>query len=559
MLITIRQSLAVREPLEFLLMASSLLAALDPRRVDPFERIKESSTARLTASEFCDTFIHTNCLEASAMLAAFAQMGDDEILRARARRALANRQHALPAWLAQLDGATATRATQMTHVLGDGDSLVVGVALPTSHHFSVVIYIDHNMGTVVKDGFAVPLSIEDMTSDMTARMDDPDTVMSDISLADARERISEAIDDGAMVHPPLETDSWPACRPLAEWILRLLPLGGTGYVRPQWDERAIESLTSRFFASPFSAGVASPDQHGMLEAILWFARDYGPGDPLRWSPVAVEILLVDWIPRKIIASVDYVALAPNVLRAFVRFSHAERGIRPSLTAETLDAIDRYEPMFLSIIKSPHLQGPAALLAASGLLDSDDFEGIGAHPSYVEWAIGWMSDAVGGPNALQALNDEPLVDREFSWVGIADDIHGKVAEVLSLCDHFCDDQLDDEYRSACRVFLAQVAKGDPNVFRRKSRIATAAAAVCWTVGKANDLFTGGGMYVKDMMQYFGLTQGGVSQRAETMVRAAGYEMRRGYSDFNLGDLDLLVSSRRRQIMDLRDQLADLKPA
>jgi hypothetical protein len=531
------------------------LAALGPRR-HPLERTLGARAEQLSASEFCDTFIHTNLPEASAMLAAFAQMGDDEMLRARAQRELAQRSHTLPGWLRQLDGAKASRASIMSHILGDGDNVMVEVTLPSGQLFSLVIYIDHNMGTVVKDGFAVPLSVDELSFEMTARMDDPDMVMSDLSVADARQHIAEAIEAGAMIYPPLESDSWPSCRPLAEWIVRLLPLGGAGYVRPQWDDRAIALLTRQFFASPYGADVASGEHREMLESILRFARDYGPGDPLRWSSVAVEILLVDWIPRKIIAPVDYLALAPQVLRAFVRFAHAQRGIRQSLTTETLEAIDRYEPMFSRLIDLPRLTGPAAVLAASGLLDGDDFESILSHPSYAQWALGWMSDAVGGNDALYSLDDSPLEDREFSWFDIPDDIHDKVAEVLNLCDQFCNERLDVEYRSASRLLLEQVAVGDPQVFRRKARTDTAAAAICWTVGKVNDLFTNNGMYVKDMMQYFGIAQGSVSQRAETMLRAAGYSARSGSMNFALGNLDLLVSSRRRRIIDLRDRMSEL---
>src|SRR5205807_7331002 len=107
----------------------------------------------------------------------------------------------------------------------------------------------------------------------------------------------------------------PACRPLVEWVTRLLPPGGQGYVRPEWDEDAQEALAARFIASPFAVGL--DDEHlDLLEQVLWFATGYGPGDPLRWSPVAVELLLADWIPRKIVADVAYLSKAPGVLRAF---------------------------------------------------------------------------------------------------------------------------------------------------------------------------------------------------------------------------------------------------
>ncbi len=73
--------------------------------------------------------------------------------------------------------------------------------------------------------------------------------------------------------------------------------------------------------------------------------DYGPGDPLRWSAVKVEILFGDWLPRKVIAPPDYLAMAPDLLRTFVCFAHAEVGVRPELTDETLAAIAACERSF----------------------------------------------------------------------------------------------------------------------------------------------------------------------------------------------------------------------
>jgi hypothetical protein len=54
---------------------------------------------------------------------------------------------------------------------------------------------------------------------------------------------------------------------------------------------------------------------------------------------------------------------------------------------------------------------------------------------------------------------------------------------------CDDLLDVEYRTACRRLLARAAVGDPNVFRGKARTDTAAVAIVWIVGAANNIFVG----------------------------------------------------------------------
>lgn len=136
---------------------------------------------------------------------------------------------------------------------------------------------------------------------------------------------------------------------------------------------------------------------------------------------------------------------------------------------------------------------------------------------------------------------------------------KVAEVLAACDRCCDALLDPEYRTACRRYVARVARADPEAFRRRGRADTAAAAVCWTIGKANDLFSPsrGRMRVKDLLGHFALTQGTVSQRAFTLLKAAGCGPSHGYSAAGwhgeLGDPGLLVSARRRRIVEQRDRI------
>ena len=563
LLADIRRALASDDPLDMLALGSSLIAAIDPRRESPLERTRTSSAPQFTLSEFADTFIHTDRVEASAMLAIIAVLADDELLRVRARQALARRDHALPTWLAQLDAATVTTSVVMSHVLGDGDNVMVGVSLATGEQLTVVVYIDHNLGTVVKDAYPVADSLTNVVSLMKDSSGDPDMTFSDLGLADARERITAAVELGAMTYPPFETDTWPACRPLVEWVARQLPAGGTGYQRPAWDEDATAALAERFFASPYGAGLDDADRRDLLESFIWFATDYGPGDPLRWSSVAVEILLLDWLPRKVMAESTFLALAPDLLRAFIRFAHAERGIRATLTDETLATVDRYESEYLARINAPRLRGAAALLAASGLLndedladfDDEDLEDAEDYLDYATYALGWLLEAVGGPEALVTLNDAALPDRAFSWTGIAKDTVERVTEVLDLCDRFCDEVLDVEYRSACRRFLERVARGDPAVFRRKASSKTAAAAICWTIGKVNELFSTRGIRVMDLTAYFEISQGGVSQRADTFIRAAGYERGGAPGEVNLGDLDLLVSTRRRQIATMRDLLMD----
>ncbi len=567
LLLGIRRRLATGEPLDLLAEASGLVAAVDPRRETPFDRAKGEGRIGPSLDELTLTFEEVEGVETAALLAAVAQLAPDEVARARARRALRIRPEPLPGWLSRLGDSEVYRAVAMVDALGDGDDIMLGVRLYDSQELSVVVYIDHNLGTVVKDAFVVPGPLADLVELMRTDLDVRDAEWFDIELAEARTKIVDAMKRSDMTYPPMESDSWPACQPIVEWAARLLPVGGTGYVREEWSEAAQRKLTKRFFSSPEGSALDDRDHRQLFESVLWFGTGYGPGDPMRWSPVNVEMLLADWIPRKVVADAEFLSKAPELLRAFVRFCHAERGIRIGLTSETLKSIDRWEPEYQRIIRSPRPQGPAAILAAMGVLDpdepwdydQDDEEDDDLYDDEFDYELVMrhlLEDAVGGAKALDALDASPLPDEEFEWSQVADDVRGRVGEVLSICDRCCDDLLNVEYRTVCRRLLARVATGDPEIFRRRGSSDTAAAALCYVVGKANDLFSssGKGMYVKDLMESFGVTQGNISQRADTLAKAAGVPRHNGYGDYFLASPALLVSTRRRRIMQIRDRLS-----
>jgi hypothetical protein len=341
-------ALAADHPLPLLVVASALLVALDERPALG----RPSAPSLPPRTEVLHTLFDVPMVETSALLAAIAGLAGDEMLRHRVRREIGSRGHVLPRWLLTMDDAEpADGVFEMRHALGDGENIAVGVRLPGGRELCAAVYIDHNLGTLVADAYVVPGRLPELLDLMRTDADDPDTTLTDLDPADARARITEALELSAITYPPIETDTWPACRPVVEWAIGLLPGGGTGYRRSEWTDEEKQALADRFFASPFGAGLDDADHHGLLESLLWFGSDYGPGDALRWSPVAVEILLADWIPRKVVADVPYLAQAPDLLRAFIRFSHAERGIRGKLTEETLAAVGEYEPVYQATIRT----------------------------------------------------------------------------------------------------------------------------------------------------------------------------------------------------------------
>jgi hypothetical protein len=400
---------------------------------------------------------------------------------------------------------------------------------------------------VVKDAFVVPEPLEDLAIKVGTLLEDPDQSLTRTDPATARAVIEAAIESGSHLYPPLTSDSWPMCRPLVEWMLRMLPLGGVAREWREWSREETAAAAAEFFASPLGTALDDADHRSLLESVLWFCTDYAPGDPWRWSPVTVEMLLADWFPRKVIAAPAYLAKLPDLVRAYLRYCHDRNGIRGELTAETLAAVDRYEPEYLELIRSDRQQVMAGL--AEALFEAERVKGL----SDREWTLEYLARDVGGVDALMALDEVPLPDEEFDWTGVAEGIRPAVEAILEHCDGCADALFDVEHRTAMRRFLARAARNDPKVFTRNGSPVRGAAAVAWVIATGNR--TAGvwsaQMTTKDLLAHFGIS-GSVSDRAGTLIRAAGMPTGHATSSIELRDPGLLVSARRRSLMQSRDR-------
>ncbi len=317
---------------------------------------------------------------------------------------------------------------------------------------------------------------------------------------------------------------------------------------PRWDPAARAGLTKRFFASDYGAPLDDPDRRRLFQSVLRYAVHWSAGGPLDWNPGEVATLLGSWIPANILGEVGYLALAPALIRGFVRFAHEEQGVSAYRTRRTLEAIERIEPSFENSIRSESARRRYAWSYEEG--------GSGSSK------VNKLCDAVGGLAELRRLDAEPLPDSTFDWSGIPDEVRGVVGEILTLTDHCCDEMFDTEYRTACRRLLARAASGDPSLFRRSGRVDKAAAAVMWCVCTANGLLrdtTGSAVCAerrlpaRELLAHFGTLRGGVSERAAALLRAADpdddmYRRARGSADF-------LVSATRRQLVAFRERHLD----
>lgn len=352
----LRSALRTEEPLDLLMSVSVLMAATDPRGRNPFQT---DETPQVSLEELVDSFVGVDYAETTAALSVIRALTPDDLLSARIGKVLAGRRQPMPPWLRDLGTPTIGRVGEMKHVLGDGDNYLLEARLPSGEMITALVYVDHNMGTVVKDAFCTVDSLEALQQFFRENADDPDTAFDDADPAQVRSMVDEAIKLGAMTFPPLESETWPGCRPLVEWLLRSLPAGGAAARGDEWSDASLATLRHDFLASPYGSGI-DEDEQGLLEDLTWFGSGWAGRDPLRWSPVNVELLLVDWIPRKIVADAAYLTKAPAVLRRFIEYCHNRRGIRHVLTIDTLAAVDRWEPEYQRLIRSSRPDGASAL-------------------------------------------------------------------------------------------------------------------------------------------------------------------------------------------------------
>ena len=474
-------------------MASGLLEATTPRPLDAWVR---SEVRRPDGPSTFLSFAQSGWPSMGALALAVAAMHPDELLAARIRGAVDPEvQLRGAAWLTTMNRITITGTLVQTDPLNDGENVMVSWRWPDGGTATASVYVDHNLGTIVKDAFVVPKSGDEIAA-LYASMNEPRVTTQPIDRADARARIAEAIETGDHSVPPIETESWPACRPMVEWLLRQLRAGGSGYIRPEWPEADREQLLNDFLQSPFATvdGLTHDQLRDVANPLLWFGCDYGPGDPLRWSPVSVEIVLSDWYPRKVFSlAYEEMSRVPDVVAAFARYSHQRRGIPKDLTDETVAAVEHWRGEFARAIQQPGRspESNAAWLAhiAAGFgpdeIDDDGFddswEGLD-HAAYMQRTVieleAAVTDLVGGPAAYEALTDVPLDDVPFDWARVPVELRAPTAETLEQLDRWASALFDDEVRTIARAVLVGIVDADRAVFKRSDRTDSLAAAILW---------------------------------------------------------------------------------
>ena len=278
-----------------------------------------------------------------------------------------------PRWLADMGNVTVGEVAVLRDQYGDGFGVYLEYEDPISGTRSVGVYIDANMGGIAKDVIdGPPLA---MVRELAAA--EPQIEIVSIDAAEARARVEAAFDLLDQAYDLELSEDIDDLRALAEQRFALLPSGGSvpAATRELSDDERDEVIEA-FVSSPHFSGL--PDEAREIgETICEFAED-GDGNPLRWSPVVVEIFLVHWMPSEVIADAEFFRSVPLVLRSWIRFAGERRGLDAGLIDETVRSIDQWLDEYEELVREPAARGAAELLVAamSGAgVDVDDADAM----------------------------------------------------------------------------------------------------------------------------------------------------------------------------------------
>jgi hypothetical protein len=122
----------------------------------------------------------------------------------------------------------------------------------------------------------------------------------------------------------------------------------------------------------------------IVELAIDYTCNYTPdGDPYRWSPTVVEVFLLGWLPRKALLDIGEVRAVPSVLKSWVQFALAKRGLAESLVDETQRAVDAFAPEFRRASTDQKSFGPAKAITNAMMASGVDLSDQAAVTAWIE--------------------------------------------------------------------------------------------------------------------------------------------------------------------------------
>ena len=323
---------------------------------------------------------------AGALATLRAMSGVGAAIHARRARAAADRLAAgglaEPPWAEDIGQSRPVGALLMyEEAFEDGVSVIVEFATPGAQPHTLGIYIDHNMGGLVKDVFlAGPLS--EVRCKLGRRA--PNGVglaLRELDLAEARARVEDALETLDHTYDPPVDGDVRTLRALIEARIRLLP---ERLALPDEPEEFAQVERERLLADFLDSSegqrwLGDENAEDAVATAIDFGCDYNHGGPLRWSPVVVEIFMTSWLTRKVVREPEFFRRVPAVLPDWVAYAGRRRNVPAAPLRDAVGAVKRYRKEMLAAASDPDAWGPAkafAVAAQAAGVDLSDPDAVG---------------------------------------------------------------------------------------------------------------------------------------------------------------------------------------
>ncbi|MDO5628231.1 MAG: hypothetical protein Q4G43_07920 [Mobilicoccus sp.] len=486
----------------------------------------------VTMPYLVEAFTRIDVAESTAVLHLIAAFTDDDLLRRRIRDTLATRRQPMPPNVGELSSTRIQRAVEVADERRVDASLLLDVMWPDRTHGCATISLDHNRAAII-GGTVSDIPFDEFTH-LLAESVGANHRSREIDLAEASALLAACpgvieLEPSAYGDIPDDDDvgdQWPANRHLISWLIALLPPPDPASGPPEpLDDDALDALVASFFAAEAARGLDRDQTSDPARRLFAFASETGDRNPLRWDPDRVHHYLTTMAEEApdLLSVEGLRALLPS----FIEFCDAQRGIADHLTTEAVHDIHE-------------------------ILDLLDDDLDGSYMSAVNEGLRAIAHAaVGGPEALQALDAEPLPAEPLDLTGIEANLHDRIRAIGAILDQVLPEFGGVEELTACRRVLSATAVADPAMFRQAVREDQFAADVAALTLRANlRVDEPGGPTMSDLAAAFGVN-GVDSSRMQELHRPLG-----GVTDpFSgaplLGDARFLVSEHRATVQRWRD--------
>jgi hypothetical protein len=223
---------------------------------------------------------------------------------------------------------------------------------------AVVLLVDHTVGLVTDLVVIAPAAV---LLEQIRAADDEMTWHAPVEPASVRAAADGYLRATDLADELPDADSLVSNRYLAGARLALLPEPAPAASEPETDEELmlafLDAPEARLSGLARATGAKREAVGYALGLCTGFARARG-GDPLRWSPRAVEAFLTEWVHVRAVLDPQDAATLPDVLGAWVAWAGRRVGLPEPAIAETLDRVDALRPEFARLCATGERQSPA---------------------------------------------------------------------------------------------------------------------------------------------------------------------------------------------------------